>query len=279
MAFRLACIQTNSGGSMERNIHAIRTLVRKARDGGADLIALPEVVALVEPDRTRLLATAPEEADHPARAAFCELARETGAWILGGSIAVRTGNGRIANRSLVFDPSGVIAGRYDKIHMFDVDLPDGETYRESDTYQPGTETCVVRSPWGGLGMTVCYDIRFPGLYRMLAQAGADCIAVPSAFTRQTGWAHWRVLLRARAIETGAYVFAPAQCGNHGGGRRTFGHTMIVDPWGTVLAEAGEDVGITFADIDASKVADARRAIPSLFQDAPYAPPPVARAAE
>ena len=279
MAFRLACIQTNSGGNMEQNIHAIRTLVRKARDGGADLIALPEVVALVEPDRARLVATAPEEADHPACAAFCELARETGAWILGGSIAVRAGNGRVANRSLVFDPSGIVVGRYDKIHMFDVDLPDGETYRESDTYQPGTETCVVRSPWGGLGMTVCYDIRFPGLYRGLAQAGADFIAVPSAFTRQTGWAHWKVLLRARAIETGAYVFAPAQCGNHGGGRQTFGHTMIVDPWGTVLAEAGENVGIIFADIDTSKVADARRAIPSLGQDAPYAPPSVARAAE
>ena len=183
MAFRLACIQTNSGGNMERNIHAIRTLVRKARDGGADLIALPEVVALVAPDRARLMATAPEESDHPARAAFSELARETGAWILGGSIAVRAGDGRVANRSLVFDPSGVVAGRYDKIHMFDVDLPDGETYRESDTYQPGTETCVVRSPWGGLGMTVCYDIRFPGLYRMLAQAGAG----PYSPARAQSW--------------------------------------------------------------------------------------------
>lgn len=279
MAFRLACIQTNSGDDMERNIYAVCALVREARDGGADLIALPEVVALIEPDRARLVATAPEEANHPARAAFRDLARETGAWILGGSITVRAGDGRVANRSLLFDPSGVVAGRYDKIHMFDVDLPNGETYRESDTYQPGTETCLVRSPWGVLGMTVCYDVRFPGLYRMLAQAGADFIAVPSAFTCQTGRAHWSVLLRARAIETGAYVFAPAQCGDHGGGRRTYGHTMIVDPWGTILAEAGEDVGITFAEIDTSKVADARRAIPSLSQDAPYEPLPVAHAAE
>ncbi len=279
MTFRLACVQTNSGADMEHNIAAIRALVREARDGGADLIALPEVVALIEPDRARLVATAPEEEDHPAHAAFRDLARETDAWILGGSITVRAGDGRVANRSLLIDPSGAVAGRYDKIHMFDVDLPDGETYRESDTYRPGAETCVARTPWGGLGMTVCYDVRFPGLYRTLARAGADFIAVPSAFTRQTGQAHWSVLLRARAIETGAYVFAPAQCGDHGGGRRTYGHTMIVDPWGVILAEAGEDIGVTFADIDTSKVADARRAIPALGQDAPYAPPPVARATE
>jgi predicted amidohydrolase len=279
MTFRLACIQTNSGGDMERNIAAASGLTREARDGGADLIALPEVVALIEPDRARLVATAPEEAHHPALIAFRDLAREIGAWILGGSISVRAGDGRVANRSLLIDPTGAVAGRYDKIHMFDVDLPGGETYRESDTYRPGEETCVARTPWGGLGMTLCYDVRFPGLYRTLAKAGADFIAVPSAFTRQTGRAHWSVLLRARAIETGAYVFAPAQCGDHGGGRQTYGHTMIVDPWGAILAEAEDDIGIIFADVDTSKVADARRAIPSLGQDATYAPPPVARAAE
>ncbi len=263
---------------MGRNIAAARDLILDARDGGADLIALPEMVAMIEPDRERLAATAPEEADHPALAAFRALALETGAWILGGSIAVRAGDRRLANRSLLIDADGDIAGRYDKIHMFDVDLPGGETYRESDTYRPGARTCVAETPWGGLGMTVCYDVRFPELYRTLAQAGADYIAVPSAFTRQTGRAHWSVLLRARAIENGAYVFAPAQCGEHGGGRRTYGHTMIVDPWGTVLAEAGTDVGVTFADIDPAKVVDARRAIPSLSQDAAYAPPAV-RAAE
>ncbi len=284
MTFRIACIQTNSGSDMARNIAAACALARTARDGGADLIALPEIVALIEPDRERLVATAPEEADHPALAAFRDLARETGAWILGGSITVRVGDGRagdrrVANRSLLIDAAGAVVGRYDKIHMFDVDLPGGETYRESDTYRAGTETCVARTPWGGLGMTVCYDVRFPALYRMLAQAGADFIAVPSAFTRQTGTAHWSVLLRARAIETGAYVFAPAQCGDHGAGRRTWGHSMIVDPWGAVLAEAGEEVGVTFADIDAAKVAEARRAIPSLGQDRAYAPPSASRAAE
>ncbi len=279
MTFRLACVQTSSGNDMERNIEAACALVRRARDDGADLIALPEVVALIEPDRERLVATAPDEADHPALGAFAALARETGAWILAGSITVRAGDGRVANRSLLLDAAGDIVGRYDKIHMFDVDLPGGESYRESDTYRPGAETCVAATPWGGLGMTVCYDLRFPALYRALAKAGADLLAVPSAFTRQTGRAHWSVLLRARAIETGAYVFAPAQCGDHGGGRQTYGHSMIVDPWGAVVAEAGEDVGVTIADIDPAKIAEARRAIPSLAQDRPYAPPPIARAAE
>jgi len=279
MTFRLACIQTNSGNDMERNIEAACALVRRARDDGAELIALPEVVALIEPDRERLVATAPDEADHPALGAFAALARETGAWILAGSITVRARDGRVANRSLLLDAAGDIVGRYDKIHMFDVDLPGGESYRESDTYRPGAETCVARTPWGGLGMTVCYDLRFPELYRALAKAGADLLAVPSAFTRQTGRAHWSVLLRARAIETGAYVFAPAQCGDHGGGRQTYGHTMIVDPWGAVVAEAGEETGVTIADIDPAKIAEARRAIPSLTQDRAYAPPPIARAAE
>ncbi len=279
MRFRLACVQTCSGDDMARNITAASDLVRKARDGGADLITLPEVVALIQPDRARLLATAPDESDHPALAAFRDLARETGAWILGGSISVRAGDDRVANRSLLIDPAGQIIGRYDKIHMFDVDLPDGESYRESDTYRPGTDTCVASTPWGGLGMTVCYDVRFPELYRTLARAGADFIAVPSAFTRPTGRAHWSVLLRARAIETGAYIFAPAQCGEHGGGRRTYGHTMIVDPWGKIVAEAGTEIGVTFADIDTENVSDARRAIPSLGQDRSYAPPGLPRAAE
>ncbi len=279
MKLRIACVQTSSGNDMERNIAAASDLVRRARGEGADLIALPEIVALIEPDRARLVATAPDEADHPALAAFRDLARETGAWILGGSITVRAGDGRVANRSLLIDANGDIVGRYDKIHMFDVDLPGGESYRESDTYRPGAETCVAKTPWGGLGMTVCYDVRFAALYRTLAKAGADLIAVPSAFTRQTGRAHWSVLLRARAIETGCYVFAPAQCGEHGGGRQTYGHSMIVDPWGEVLAEAAEDTGVILADIDTAKVAAARRAIPSLGQDRAYAPPAIVRAAE
>jgi predicted amidohydrolase len=272
MKFRLACIQTNSGGDMERNIATASGLIREARDGGADLIALPEVVALIEPDRARLVATAPGEAHHPALIAFRDLARETGAWILGGSISVRAGDGRVANRSLLIDPTGAVAGRYDKIHMFDVDLPGGETYRESDTYRPGEETCVARTPWGGLGMTICYDLRFPQLYRDLARAGATMLAVPSAFTRPTGEAHWEILLRARAIENAAYVFAPAQCGEHPHGRLTHGHSLIVDPWGTVLADGGDAPGYIIADIDPAKVDEIRRSLPSLTHDRPYQGP-------
>ncbi len=278
-AFRLACIQTNSTNDMEANLAAAADLIREAANQGADFIALPEVVALIEPDRPLLVATAPAEADHPALALFGDLARETAAWILGGSITVRAGDGRVANRSLLFDPNGAIIGRYDKIHMFDVDLPGDETYRESDTYRPGDDACLAATPWGDLGMTICYDLRFPALYRTLAQEGADFIAVPSAFTRQTGRAHWSVLLRARAIETGCYVFAPAQCGDHGGGRKTYGHTMVVDPWGEVVAEAGEKTGVIMARIDPALVLEARAAIPSLRQDRAYTPPSSRRAAE
>jgi predicted amidohydrolase len=271
-AFRLACIQTSATDDMAANLAAARRLVRAAGDGGADLIALPEVVALIEPDRAKLVARAAAEADHPGLATFQELARETAAWILIGSLTVKVDGTRVANRSILLDAGGAVVARYDKIHMFDVDLPGGESYRESDTYRPGAEACVTPTPWGRLGMTVCYDVRFPQLYRDLAQSGADFIAVPSAFTRPTGEAHWSVLLRARAIETGCWVFAPAQCGEHGGGRRTYGHSMVIDPWGAVIAEAGEDVGVTFADIDPARVAEARASVPSLKQDRAYAPP-------
>jgi predicted amidohydrolase len=277
--FRVACVQTNTGNDLAANIAAVSALVRAARERGADLIALPEVVALMEPDRRLVVEKAFAEADHPALAAFRELAHATGTWLLVGSLTVRAPGGKVANRSLLLDPAGRIAGRYDKIHMFDVDLAGGERYRESDTYVPGGETCVAETPWGGLGMTVCYDVRFPALYRDLALAGADFLSVPSAFTRPTGAAHWSVLLRARAIETGCFVFAPAQCGEHAGGRKTYGHSLIVDPWGAVLAEAGETVGVIVADIDPARVAEARAAVPSLRHIRPYSPPPSRRAAE
>ena len=206
--FTAACVQLTAGPEIGPNVERATGLIHEARKRGADFIALPENATMIEPDLVTALKKAPPEPEHPGLAIFCALASETGAWILGGSITVRASDGRVANRSLLFDPSGAVAGRYDKIHMFDVDLPDGETYRESDTYRPGAETCVAPTPWGGLGMTVCYDVRFPALYRMLAKAGADFIAVPSAFTRQTGRAHWSVLLRARAIETGE---CPAIC--------------------------------------------------------------------
>ena len=270
--FRIACIQTSSTNDMAANLAAASTLVREARAAGADLIALPEVVAMIEPDRRRLVEIAVPLDDHPGLHAFRDLARETGAWLLVGSLTVAAEDGRVANRSVLLDEAGAVVASYDKIHMFDVDLPGGERYRESDTYRPGAETRVAPTPWGKLGMTVCYDVRFPELYRTLARAGADFLSVPSAFTRQTGAAHWHVLLRARAIETGCYVFAPAQCGEHGGGRATYGHTLIVDPWGEILAELGEETGVAVADIDPAKIAEARRALPTLTQEREFAAP-------
>jgi predicted amidohydrolase len=247
-------------------------MVRAARDDGADLIALPENVAMLEPRNRLIREKAETEADHPALAAFRGLARETGAWILVGSLAIRVEGDQVANRSLLLDSGGEIVARYDKIHMFDVDLEGGETYRESAIFRPGEQAVVAETPWGGLGMTVCYDLRFAYLYRALAQAGALMLAVPSAFTQVTGRAHWHVLLRARAIETGCFVIAPAQWGEHAEGRKTFGHSLIVDPWGHVVADGGEAVGLVVAEIDPAKSTEARRMIPSLTHDRGFAPP-------
>lgn len=271
-AFRLACVQTCSTGDMAANLAAAADLVRRARARDAQLIALPEVVALIEPDRRRLAAQAEPEHRHPALRAFRELAAETGAWLLVGSLTVDAGGGRLANRSFLLGTRGEIVAAYDKIHMFDVDLEGGESYRESRRYRPGREAVVADTPWGRVGMTVCYDMRFPALYRDLAQAGADYLTVPSAFARPTGRAHWQVLLRARAIETGCFVFAPAQCGEHAEGRKTYGHSLIVDPWGEVLADGGEEPGVAAAEIDPARVREARRMVPSLRHDRPYAPP-------
>ncbi len=272
MSFRLACLQTSATDDMAANLDVATSLLHEAVGQRADFIALPEVFSLIQPDRSKLLADAFAEENHPALALCRAFARDAGVWILAGSLSVRADERRVANRSLLLNPEGDIVGRYDKIHMFDVDLGEGETYRESNTYRPGVDARIASMPWGSLGMTICYDLRFPQLYRSLAQAGADFLAVPSAVTRPTGRAHWSVLLRARAIETGCFVFAPAQCGEHGGGRKTYGHSLIVDPWGRVIAEAGEEIGVTIADIDPDKVAEARASIPSLLQDRSYTPP-------
>ena len=189
--------------------------------------------------------------------------------MLAGSLAVRLPDGRVANRSVLFDKEGRVAARYDKIHLFDVDLGNGESYRESATIAPGDRAVIAKTPWGPIGLTVCYDLRFPHLYRTLAQRGANFIAIPAAFTRTTGQAHWHVLQRARAIETGCYVFAPGQCGTHAEDRQTYGHSLIVDPWGAVLADGGEQVGIITARIDPAQVAAARRKIPALTHDRPF----------
>jgi predicted amidohydrolase len=271
--FKAACVQLCSGPDVTANIVAAETLVRRARDAGADFILTPEVSDMIEPVRDRQFAKATSEAAHPMLAAFRALARETQAHLLLGSIIVRDSDApQLANRSFLIGPDGSILARYDKIHLFDVQLPTGETHRESAAFRPGRQAVVAPLPWGRLGMAICYDLRFPQLFRALAQEGAVFLSLPAAFTVPTGRAHWHVLLRARAIENGAFVLAPAQWGEHGGPRRSYGHSLIVSPWGEVLAEADDGTGFILAEIDPAKAAEARHAIPSLQHDRPFGPP-------
>jgi predicted amidohydrolase len=282
-AFTVSCIQFTSARDYEPNIRVVSDLVRRARDGGADFVMTPENTGLTEPVRKLRREKARDEANHPVLAALREVAQETGVWLLIGSLAVdlsrepgtAEAERRLANRSYLVDPGGAVVARYDKIHMFDVDLAGGESYRESNAFRPGGRAVLGETPWGVLGMTVCYDLRFPHLYRALAQAGADFLAIPSAFTVPTGKAHWHVLMRARAIENGCFVFAPAQWGEHAEGRRTYGHSLIVDPWGEVLADAGDGVGIVTARIDPAAIAKARRMVPSLKHDRAFTKPELA----
>jgi predicted amidohydrolase len=270
--FRAACVQVTAGRELVPNIETAVRLGREARKMGADFIAYPENVTMIEPIAAEALRKALPEAEHPAIPAFRALARETGAWILAGSLSIRAGDRKYANRSLLFDAGGTIVGRYDKLHLFDVDLAGGERYRESERIAPGERAVIATTPWGLLGMTICYDVRFPQLYRALAKAGAMMFTVPAAFTEQTGRAHWHVLNRARAIECGAFVIAAAQTGTHAQGRRTYGHSLIVDPWGDVLAEGGEGEGVILAEIDPAKSAEARRRIPALQHDRAFSAP-------
>jgi predicted amidohydrolase len=270
--FRVACIQTNSTREVAENVATVSAMIASAAADGANLICTPENVVLIEPKRELRLQKADPEESHAALAAFREAAAKAGAWVLAGSLAVRVDRERIANRSYLIDASGAVVASYDKIHMFDVDLPNGESYRESAGVRPGDRAALADTPWGPIGLTICYDLRFPHLYRALAQAGAMYLAIPSAFTRPTGQAHWHVLQRARAIETGCYVFAPAQCGVHAENRKTYGHSLIVAPWGEVLADGGDEPGFITAEIDPAKVLEARRMVPSLQHDRPFAAP-------
>lgn len=276
--FKVACAQTTTSADVAANLVHASDLVRRARDAGADFIGLPEVVNVMDLDRKALATKTTPEADDATLAAMRELARETGAWLLLGSLVVKhdaaaddSGRPKFANRSFLIGADGEIKARYDKIHMFDVDLDGGESYRESKAYEPGAQAVLADTPWAKLGMTICYDLRFPYLYRDLAHGGAGLLSIPAAFTRPTGRAHWHVLMRARAIENACYVIAPAQCGEHGGGRQTYGHSLIVDPWGEVLADGGETPGIVVAEIDMAKVEAARGKIPSLRHDRAYQP--------
>ncbi len=253
----------------ERNIATATELIRAAARGGAQYVQTPEMTNVLELERPRLLAAIKPEAEDPAVAQFCSLAGELGIWLHVGSLALMGERDRPVNRSLLISPEGRIVARYDKIHMFDVDLGGGESYRESANYEPGREAVVANLPWGQLGMTICYDLRFPHLHRALAQAGARFIAVPAAFTKPTGLAHWHTLLRARAIECQCYVFAAAQGGKHENGRETFGHSLVISPWGEILAEADVQPAVTFADVELQRLDDVRRQVPSLRHDRPF----------
>ena len=262
-AFRVGLIQMRSGRSPEANVAAAATLIREAKAAGAQYVQTPEMTNVMELKRDRLFEAIGSEEDDRSLADFRALARELSLTVHIGSLALKVSPERAVNRSLLIGPDGEIAARYDKIHMFDVDLANGESYRESRTYRPGELAVLADLPWGRLGLTVCYDLRFPDLYRALAVAGASFLAIPSAFTRQTGEAHWHVLMRARAIENGCYVLAAAQGGTHENGRETFGHSLVVDPWGRVLAEGGTEPGVVLADLDLAEMGVARSRVPSL----------------
>lgn len=262
-SFRAACVQMRSGIDRTQNtVHAL-DLINEAADAGAVFITTPEMTNAVDRKGRRLLDGLPDEAQLDEIAVFGKAAKAREVWLLIGSVALRQGD-RAANRSLLFAPDGSIVARYDKLHMFDVDLPNGESWKESKIYKPGTRAVLVDTPLAKVGLSICYDVRFPGLYRSLAQAGAEILCVPAAFTRQTGEAHWKTLLRARAIENGAYVIAAAQGGLHEDERETYGHSMIIGPWGEILAEAqGDEPGVVTADIDIEKVHKVRQRIPNL----------------
>jgi predicted amidohydrolase len=279
--FKAGLIQTNVSNDMAENIAFVHEQARRARETGADFIMTPENTGLIGANRKETLDKAETEDSHRMLAAAIAAARDTGAWFLLGSIHVRvTGEEQIRNRSYLIDPSGGIVASYDKIHMFDVQLAGGESYRESSTFRPGEKSVLAETPWGVLGMTICYDLRFPYLYRDLAHAGAVMLSIPSSFTVPTGQAHWHTVLRARAIETGCFVFAPAQVGTHkGSNRKTYGHSLVIAPWGEVLADAGgETAGVVVAEIDLAKVDEARKMVPSLTHDREYARPALHKSA-
>ena len=261
--FKAAMIQLRVGLEPAVNIDATVKLIGEARAAGADYVQTPEMTNILAAKREQLFAKIVDEDADPALAAFRDLARTLGVFLHIGSLAIKVSAEKAANRGFLIDPQGNIAARYDKIHMFDVDLANGESYRESNNYRPGESAVLSDLPWGRVGLTICYDLRFPALYRALAEAGATMLAIPSAFTQQTGEAHWHVLNRARAIENGCFVLTAAQGGKHENGRETFGHSLIVDPWGRILAEGGTEPGIVMAEIDPAAVATARARIPSL----------------
>ena len=260
--FRVACVQNTAGRDIAANVETVCAQIDEAAQGGAEFIALPETVGLIEPVNAQIPPATFSESDDVGLAAFRGKAREHGVTILVGSQLIRDGE-RIHNRCFLLDRDGEIRARYDKLHMFDIELKNGESYLESEFIAPGDKAVVVETEWGRLGLSICYDLRFGALYRALAHAGAQFITIPAAFTQTTGKAHWHTLVRARAIETGCFVLAPNQCGHHCDKRYSYGHSLIVNPWGEVLADGGAEPGVIFADLDLDQVAKVQRRIPVL----------------
>jgi predicted amidohydrolase len=269
---RVGLFQSTTGIDPDANARALVHAIDQAAVGGAGMLFTPEMSGLLDRDRTRSAGHVVAETDDRVLAAVRDAAARTGIWVHLGSLALLAEDGRRRrNRGFVINGSGEILARYDKIHLFDVDLPTGESWRESATYAAGTRAVIAETPLGLLGLSICYDLRFPDLFRALSDAGAQILSVPAAFTVPTGQAHWRVLLRARAIEAGAFVIAAAQTGTHADGRTTFGHSLVVDPWGEVLLDMGKDVGVGFAEIDMARVQDVRGRIPVLTHRRPIPP--------
>lgn len=267
--FRVACLQMQTGNDLAANLDAVKAMAHEASRGGAQFILTPEYSLMMDGSGRTMRERALEPDGSPALAELQALAKALSLWLLVGSLTLKTSGDRIANRSYLIDADGVVVATYDKIHMFDATLPDGKVIRESSAYRPGDKPVVAETPWGKLGMTICYDLRFPQLYRHLAKAGAQYLAVPSSFQRATGKDHWHALLQARAIENASFVFAPAMCGEHPGNRSTYGHSLVVDPWGKILADGGETPGVVYAEIDPARVERVRSMLPSLQHDVEF----------
>lgn len=266
--FTVACVQNCATDDLAANLDTAARLTADAMGAGAQLVCLPEFFSNLEPGSAAYYEKGFAAGEHPALGLFGALARDGAGWVLLGSIPVKASPGKVYNRSYLLGPDGAVVATYDKIHLFDVAIRDGQNYAESDSVVAGTRAVTAELPWGRLGLSICYDVRFAQLYRALAQAGADFLAIPAAFTAKTGEAHWHTLVRARAIETGCFVFAPGQCGARPWGRRTYGHSLIVDPWGEVLADGGEAEGFVLAAIEPARVGEVRRMIPALTHDRP-----------
>ena len=259
----IALLQLTTSKDVSENIATVLVMIDEAAKGGAQFILTPENTDFMEQDSTKTLQKSYAQVDEPCLKAFQAAAKKHAIWLLIGSLKINLGNDRLANRSFLISPDGKIKAHYDKTHLFDVDLEGGESYRESALFTAGDEAILVETPFGKIGMSICYDLRFPYLYRLYAMHGANILTIPAAFTRTTGIAHWHTLLKARAIETGCFVLAPAQCGNHATGRSTYGHSLIVSPWGDILGDGGETTGITFANLDLAYCNKARQTVPSL----------------